>query len=156
MNKVIEAKPIFKTKAIKLGQQLFIIFSGLLIVIDLLFLIFSFSLSMLLLFSIHLCVTVFLNYSFGKIYSIKISNKIITIENTWRKINYPLDSLKNITVISFVFLYPFNPYLKFEFIDGRDFAAMVENRFKVYLAKGGMETYISNLKEILLTENHTM
>lgn len=141
---------LFFTKEIKFSQQLFLLLTGLLIFTDLLFLTFNFSFNMLLVFSIHFFLTVFVNYIFNRIYSIKVENGVITIENMWRKTTCPLSDLIDIDLVRFVLPYPFNPFLKFELKSKTKVIAVLPNRIRIYLSDGGMSSYIANLKNQLI------
>ena len=146
----IKTKPIFITKSIKFRQEIAVIFSSLLLLVDLFFLIFRFSSSMLLIFFIQFLAVILFNYFISKIYRIKVLNETIIVSNMWRKIEYTLDELKDINIATIVFPILLNPYLKFKFKDGKSFKVIVLNRIKIYFSKGGMNAYVSGIKDILL------
>ena len=78
-------KETFVTKNIIPGQFFILIVSGLFILIDGFFLIVNFAFYMLIIFIIHLTLTIILNYVFSKLYVLKIQQNIIMVKNIWKE-----------------------------------------------------------------------
>ncbi len=105
---------------------------------------------MLWLVFIDLIVSFCINVLFGKLYEIKVNSTEIEIENNWSKVKISLEQLDDIRLIRFIFYYPINPYMKFVFKNGKAYTATIPNRGKKYLAPGGIEQYIADLKAELI------
>ena len=140
----------FSSISVKYGQLVLFVFTILLLLIDIIFLIFNFSSSLLLVFPIHAAVTFLINFFLGKLYKIRIIDLVINIENMWNKNTYPLSDLTDIKLLHFTLPFPFNPYGKFILKNEQKITMVFSNRFKIYLSKGGMYLYLVNLKKLLI------
>ena len=49
--------------------------------------------------------------------------------------------------MKFVIPYPFNPFVKFSFNDGKTFTGSITHPLMVYLRRGGIRRYLENVYE---------
>ena len=132
-------------KGCKFDQQLLLLFSVVLLIINLFFLFFQYSDSTLILVALHLIVLIGLIFIIAKLHQIRISDNKILINNMWQKRQYPVEELVDIRLVHFVIPYPLNPYIKFVFKDGREYITAIPHPIKHYLF-GGINGYINYLK----------
>jgi hypothetical protein len=140
------------TKNCKFRQQTTLFITGFMLFIFIIFLFTQFSSNTLILFFIDITVSFFINFLVGKLYEIEINFSDIYIENMWGKANLPLEQLDDIRLIHFMFYYPFNPYIKFVFKNGKSYSAISPNRLKNYLSTGRIDRYMINLKAELIRQ----
>jgi len=96
---------------------------------------------------IEIAGTILFNYLLRNYYNIIIDGDKVRIENIWRSAEYSLSDLVDISPVDFIFSYSMNPYLKFAFRDNKIVYTRVPNPFSLLLKKGGIESYIAELKE---------
>ena len=139
---------------VKNVQFLFFILTGLISLFFLGFLFLEQTLFMLVFSIMVIIVFTLFNYYLSSFYNIKIDDGIITIENIWKTHNYLLKDLIDIKRVKFILPYPINPYIKFEFRDKKVFFTKA-NPYKIYMTKGGIGAYISNLKNEYLSRPYS-
>ena len=145
----------FRTIGNKSSQLKLLLLSGFLFFIFLFFLFFEYSTTILFLLFIELAVSIFVNRFFSKFYDLKIENEVLIVENIWEKNQYNLRDLIDIRRFDFVFPYPYNPFLRFVFKDKKEIITKLQNAPKIYLSKGGIAFYISNLKNELIISSYS-
>ena len=69
------------------------------------------------------------------------------IENMWRDKTNPVEGQVEIRLLKFVVPYPFNPFVKFSFNDGKSFTGSIANPLFVYLRRGGISRYLDDVRE---------
>jgi hypothetical protein len=92
-------------------------------------------------------VLIAVNLLVATLYKVEKNGKNITIENLWRRSTYPVEALAEIRLLKFVVPYPFNPFIKFTFNDGKSFTGSIPDAFFVYLRRGGIRQYLELLRE---------
>ncbi|HEY4062748.1 MAG TPA: hypothetical protein VGM30_12655 [Puia sp.] len=138
------------TKECKIIQRVVLLCTAFLLLIFLLFLFVKYSYGMLSLVFIDVVSTVLLNLFIGKIYEIRIEGDEIVTENIWKKVHYPVGEIMDVRLVHFAISYPFNPYFKLVLRNKREFVAIIPDRMKYYLSRGGIDRYIKEIKDKLM------
>jgi hypothetical protein len=135
------------TKYCRLRQQMTLVFSGLIVLLGLLSTLYEGGYSAWTIFIVVLIGTVAANLLVATLYEVRKDGNNVVIENIWREKSYPVDALVEIRSLKFVIPYPFNPFVKFSFNDGKNFTGSISQPLMVYLRRGGLRGYLENVRE---------
>ena len=124
-----------------------LLFTGTIVVIGLITVIFENGFWIWMCMGILLIVTITTNFLLSRLYKVQKTEKNIIIENMWRERTYSNEALVEIRLIKFIIPYPFNPFVKFSFNDGKSFIGSMPDAFFVYLRSGGIQKYLENIRE---------
>lgn len=103
---------------------------------------------------IVIAVMVAVNFMAAILYKVRKEGQTIIVENVWRRMTYSVESLVEIRLVKFVIPYPFNPYVKFVFSDGKSFQGVIPLAAIVYL-RPGINRYLEGLREQWLTPSRS-
>jgi len=132
---------------VKDRQLLIFVITGLMTMVFLGFFLIDRTMSLFSLCVIEIAGALSFNFLLRNYYNIKIEGDKIKLENIWRSVEYSLTDLVDILPVDSIFSYSINPYLKFAFRDNKVAYTLIANRFSLFFKKGGMESYIADLKE---------
>jgi len=135
------------TKYCRFRQQMVLVFSGFIMLIGSLSLLFNSGYSAWTTLAIVLIVSIAVNLLVATLYNVRKEGKNIVVENMWRRKTYSIEDLVEIRLLKFVVPYPFNPFVKFSFNDGKSFTGSIPNPLFVYLQRGGIRQYLENVRE---------
>jgi len=124
------------TKYCRFQQQMTLVFSGLIVLLGLLSTLYNGGYSAWTTFVMVLIGTIAANLLGATLYKIRKEGNNVVIENMWRDKTYPVEGLVEIRLLKFVVPYPFNPFVKFSFNDGKSFTGSIANPLFVYLRRG--------------------
>jgi hypothetical protein len=135
------------TKYCRFQQQMVLLFSGFIMLIGSLSLLFNRGYSAWTTLGIVLIGSIGVNLLGATLYKIRKEGNNVVIENMWRDKTYPVEALVEIRLLKFVIPYPFNPFVKFSFNDGKSFTGSIPNPLFVYLRRGGIRRYLKDVCE---------
>lgn len=140
----------FMSKRIKTGQVIFVLFSVVLIIADLLFLMFDYSNEILLVVLITVCFIGVGNYIQNDFYEIDISDEIIVIQNVWRKKTFDLKDLLDIRKYNYPLPIPMDSFIEFKIKGQGKIISQVQPSLSDYVKIDGMNKYIQELRNELV------
>jgi hypothetical protein len=141
-----ENKHVF-TQYCRLQQQITLVFSGLFVLLGLLSALYDGGYWAWTTFILVLIGTAAVNLLVATLYKVRKEGNNVVIENMWREKSYPVEALVEIRSLKFVIPYPFNPFVKFSFNEGRAFTGSIPQPLMVYLRRGGIRRYLENIRE---------
>jgi hypothetical protein len=135
------------TKYCRLRQQMVLVFSGLIVLLGLLSTLYDGGYWAWTTFAIVLIGMIAANLLGATLYKVRKEGNNVVIENLWREKSYPVEALVEIRSLKFVIPYPFNPFVKFSFNDGKTFTGSIPQPLIVYLRRGGIRRYLEDVGE---------
>ena len=99
---------------------------------------------------IIVAVMIAVNFLAALLHQVRRDGQTVIVENIWYRTTYPIESLMEIRLMKFIFPYPFNPYIKFVFKDGKSFQGVIPLAMVVYL-RTGIEKYLEDVRNQWLT-----
>jgi hypothetical protein len=135
------------TQNCRLRQQVTLVFTGLIMFIASLTLLFDRGVWAWTSMIVVSAGMIAMNFLLATLYNVRKEESLVLIENLWRKTNYPIEALLEVRSLKFVLPFPFNPYVKFIFSDGKSFIGMIPHPLIVYLRRGGIRQYLENVRE---------
>ena len=146
----MEKKNYVFTKDCQFRQQLILGLTGFISLVCILSVFYEHALWALLTSFIVIVVMFATNFLVAKLYRIQKKEQTVVIENIWRRMTYPIESLIEIRLVKFAFPYPFNPYVKFVFKDGKSFQGAIPLAAIVYF-QPGIDQYLKELRDYWLS-----
>jgi hypothetical protein len=104
---------------------------------------------------ILIAVMVAVNFLAAILYKIRKEGQTFVVENVWRRSVFPVESLVEIRLVKFILPYPFNPYVKFIFTNGKSYQGVIPLAAIVYL-RTGIDRYLEDLREQWLARSRSL
>lgn len=124
-----------------------LVFSGMILLIGAITVFFEKGFWVWMSLAIVLVVLVATNLLVSTQYRVQKEGNQIVIENMWRRKTYDVGDLLEIRLVKFVIPYPFNPFVKFSFRDGKSFIGSIPRAFFIYFGRGGIGEYLDDLRQ---------
>lgn len=94
------------------------------------------------------------NLMIAILYKVRKEGQTIIVENVWGRTTYSVEFLIEIRLVKFIIPYPFNPYVKFVFTNGKSYQGVIPLAAIVYL-RPGINRYLEDLREQWLTRSRS-
>lgn len=130
-----------------LGQQMTIVFSGLIVLIGFASVLFDRGFWAWTSLAVVLLGLIGTNLVAAKVFKVQKEGDSILIENMWRRKSYPVTDLAEIRLLRLAIPYPFSPYLKFTFKNGESYVGLIPHSFWVYVRHGGIRGYLEDVRK---------
>jgi hypothetical protein len=135
------------TRLYRFRQQMTLVFSVTILLFGLLSLLFDRGFWAWMSLTIVLLGLIATNLLASTLYKVQKEDKKTVVENMWRKKVYPIEALVEIRLLKFIVPYPFNPFVKFIFNDGKSFTGSISNALFIYLREGGIRRYLEKVRQ---------
>src|SRR6185312_14740260 len=142
------------TKDCRFRQQLTLGLTGFIALVRIVVVFFDHGLWAWITSLIVIAVMVAVNFMAAILYKVRKEGQTIVVENVWRRSTFPIESLIEIRLVKFILPYPFNPYVKFVFSNGKSYQGVIPLAAIVYL-RPGIDQYLEGLREQWLARSHS-